>query len=204
MRYLYYSYLSCQLSRISRRKEVCRQKTFEQPVNKQYYHRLLAGPTRTTELLGILQFTEMTINNDFLLSNRKIQTFNTYQGGERLRRLNGDGSPLMHRRGPSASPGRRRGLLLQRSMSNWVPSEEETLNQNHRSLRRRIFLLITEPETSFLSAVFYFFLLTAIFGSNIIMVLQTMPSWQFTPDDCAVCGGYVTVKPCLFTGTVLN
>jgi hypothetical protein len=71
----------------------------------------------------------------------------------------------------------------------WMPSDEEKPSSKVRSWNRRFFLLLTEPESSFGSAVFYFVLIFAIFASNIIMVMQTMKAWQFTPTDCHSCGG---------------
>ena len=72
----------------------------------------------------------------------------------------------------------------------WMPrSDEEKPSSKVRSWKRRFFLLLTEPESSFGSAVFYFVLIFAIFASNIIMIMQTMKAWQFTPTDCHSCGG---------------
>ena len=98
------------------------------------------------------------------------------------------GSPGLSVGSPS-SLRRRRRLRFQHSMDHWMPDDEDST-----SWRGRIFLLITEPETSVLSAVFYVVLMSAIFASNVVMVMQTMDAWQFTPDDCVVCGGYVTGK----------
>jgi Ion transport protein len=61
-----------------------------------------------------------------------------------------------------------------------------------RSLRRRVFLLLTEPETSIGSAVFFAVLVVTISLSNIVMMMQTMERWQFTPTDCRSCGGPVS------------
>lgn len=60
-----------------------------------------------------------------------------------------------------------------------------------RSLKRRLFLVLTEPETSITSAVFFGILLISILVVNILMVLQTMEEFQFTPSDCKSCGGSV-------------
>jgi len=48
-----------------------------------------------------------------------------------------------------------------------------------RSLKRRIFLVLTEPETSFASAAFFGVLLVAITLVNLLMVIQTMEEFQF-------------------------
>ena len=60
------------------------------------------------------------------------------------------------------------------------------------SLRRRIFLVLTEPDTSTWSAVFFFVLILAIAMSNVIMIMQTMDAFQFVPTDCVSCGGTVS------------
>lgn len=73
----------------------------------------------------------------------------------------------------------------------WKPSSRGQSKQrySHRSLRRRIFLLLTEPATSYVSAIFFTILIIAITASNVIMILQTMQAYQFTPSDCVSCGG---------------
>jgi len=58
-----------------------------------------------------------------------------------------------------------------------------------RSIRRRIFLVLTEPQTSITSAAFFAILISMIFLSNILMMMQTMKRWQFSPQDCIMCGG---------------
>ena len=58
-----------------------------------------------------------------------------------------------------------------------------------RSWRRRLFLILTEPDTSLTSAIFYFILVISIFLLNIVMMMQTMTMFQFTPDNCQSCGG---------------
>jgi hypothetical protein len=55
--------------------------------------------------------------------------------------------------------------------------------------QRRIFLFLTEPQTSIASFVFFVILVLAITFSCVLMMLQTMPSFQFKPDDCVICGG---------------
>lgn len=59
----------------------------------------------------------------------------------------------------------------------------------YRSTRRRIFLLLTDPTSSYASMLFFIVLIIAIFAINLIMVIQTMNAYQFTPDDCVSCGG---------------
>jgi hypothetical protein len=60
------------------------------------------------------------------------------------------------------------------------------------SFRRRIFLLLTEPESSICSAIFFSITVLAIALMNVILVLQTMEHWQFTPKDCKFCGETVS------------
>lgn len=55
--------------------------------------------------------------------------------------------------------------------------------------QRRIFLFLTEPQTSIASFIFFAILVLAITFSCILMMLQTMSSFQFKPDDCIICGG---------------
>mmetsp|Transcript_15483 Transcript_15483/g.33687 ORF Transcript_15483/g.33687 Transcript_15483/m.33687 type:complete len:542 (+) Transcript_15483:55-1680(+) len=76
-----------------------------------------------------------------------------------------------------------------------------------RSLSRRIFLLLTEPQTSIASLIFFVILVLAIALSNILMMMQTMPTFQFKPDDCVICGGsneyYSSNDDALYTGPPL-
>ena len=64
--------------------------------------------------------------------------------------------------------------------------------QFSRPPRRRFFLFLTEPDTSVASAVFFFVLIISIFVLNIVMMMQTMNRFQFTPDDCRSCGGTIS------------
>jgi len=64
--------------------------------------------------------------------------------------------------------------------------------KQYRSIKRRIFLFLTEPDTSIASAVFFFILIITISMMNIVMMMQTMEEWQFTPDDCRTCGGPIS------------
>ena len=62
-----------------------------------------------------------------------------------------------------------------------------------RSWKRRIFLILTEPETSIASALFFGVLVVTITLMNVVMILQTIgPPFQFTPTDCRTCGGPVS------------
>ena len=112
-----------------------------------------------------------------------------------------DQSSVSSRSGPS---------FFQRVSRNWVPSRFEDEQHDvpsdpfhprqvamaqtprHRSWKRRLFLLLTEPDTSIASAIFFIVLITAILLNNMVMMLQTMERWQFTPTDCRTCGGDVS------------
>ena len=61
-----------------------------------------------------------------------------------------------------------------------------------RPLRRRLFLLLTEPDTSVASAIFFFILIISILVLNIVMMMQTMTHFQYFPDDCRSCGGKIS------------
>jgi hypothetical protein len=61
-----------------------------------------------------------------------------------------------------------------------------------RGFRRRLFLFLTEPETSLGSAVVFFVLIFTIFLSNVVMIMQTMEFFQYIPTDCHICGGKTT------------
>lgn len=76
---------------------------------------------------------------------------------------------------------------LRRIHSAWIPQDENS--EESPTIRRGIFLLLTEPNSSFASLAFFIILVAAIATSNIVMVLQTMESFQFTPTDCVTCGG---------------
>jgi hypothetical protein len=86
--------------------------------------------------------------------------------------------------------------LFRKLERRWVPGETEapqkpTDHDRSRPWRRRLFLILTEPDTSFVSVVFFGVLILAIALSNIIMMMQTMDYYQFVPTDCVSCGGYV-------------
>lgn len=72
---------------------------------------------------------------------------------------------------------------------------------------RRIFLFLTEPQTSIASFIFFVILVVAITFSCVLMMLQTMPSFQFKPDDCVICGGtneyYSDNDDAIYTGPPL-
>eukprot|EP00522_Entomoneis_paludosa_P007415 CAMPEP_0172454750 /NCGR_PEP_ID=MMETSP1065-20121228/11645_1 /TAXON_ID=265537 /ORGANISM="Amphiprora paludosa, Strain CCMP125" /LENGTH=620 /DNA_ID=CAMNT_0013207131 /DNA_START=25 /DNA_END=1890 /DNA_ORIENTATION=- len=61
--------------------------------------------------------------------------------------------------------------------------------QEYRTWRRRLFLVLTEPDTSLCSALFFGCLVVAIMVMNVLMMLQTLNAFQFTPKDCLLCGG---------------
>eukprot|EP00804_Cyclotella_cryptica_P029723 CCRYP_015208-RB/>CCRYP_015208-RB protein AED:0.02 eAED:0.02 QI:546/1/1/1/1/1/2/773/323 len=86
-------------------------------------------------------------------------------------------------------------LLPYSSLHDWLPSRAEARSSSQRhppTWRRSIFLILTEPDTSIWSAVFFIVLILAIAVSNIIMIMQTMDAFQFVPTDCVSCGGTVS------------
>jgi hypothetical protein len=116
---------------------------------------------------------------------------------ERFTRL-GENSPLL----PNGeiqvqhTPSPVSQSLFRKLERRWVPGETEapqkpTDHDRSRSWRRRLFLVLTEPDTSFVSVVFFGVLILAIALTNIIMIMQTMDYYQFVPTDCVSCGGYV-------------
>jgi hypothetical protein len=61
---------------------------------------------------------------------------------------------------------------------------------NQRSFRRLVFLIITEPQTSYASAVYYILLVIMIILSNAIMMMETMDAFQHIPSECIKCIGW--------------
>ena len=57
----------------------------------------------------------------------------------------------------------------------------------YRSYRRRLFLFLTEPSSSYASALFFLVLVVGICASNLIVVLQTMKGFQYRPETCKFC-----------------
>lgn len=66
------------------------------------------------------------------------------------------------------------------------------VQRERRSIKRRTFLFLTEPDTSIASAAFFFVLILSISLLNLVMMMQTMEHWQYVPDDCRTCGGAVS------------
>jgi hypothetical protein len=59
-----------------------------------------------------------------------------------------------------------------------------------RSMRRRIYVLLTDPHSSILSALTTAVIFFMIIGSNIVMVLQTLDQFEYTPSNCRFCDEY--------------
>lgn len=73
------------------------------------------------------------------------------------------------------------------------PRDRSSPRRHQRSFRRRLFLFLTEPSSSWLSAVFFVLLIVAISISNLIIIMQTMSSFQYRPTECKFCakdGGF--------------
>eukprot|EP00536_Pseudo-nitzschia_multiseries_P007587 jgi/Psemu1/296616/fgenesh1_pm.180_\ len=58
-----------------------------------------------------------------------------------------------------------------------------------KSFRRRFFLFLTDPSSSWFSAIFFLLLIVAIALSSMIMIMQTMKCFQYTPTECGFCYG---------------
>jgi hypothetical protein len=71
-------------------------------------------------------------------------------------------------------------------------SSSRTTCRVTRSMRRRFFLLLTEPGSSIGSTIFFIVLITSILIMNVVMIMQTMKQFQYTPSDCRSCGGSVS------------
>lgn len=56
-----------------------------------------------------------------------------------------------------------------------------------RSVRRKIFLIMTDPSSSYLSLSFFYILSLMILSSNIVMIMETMRNFQYIPNDCEFC-----------------
>lgn len=68
-----------------------------------------------------------------------------------------------------------------------------------RSLRRRIYLLLTDPTSSIISALCTALIFVMIICSNVVLVAQTLDTFEYTPQSCYFCEQYfshqVTVDP---------
>jgi voltage-gated potassium channel len=105
--------------------------------------------------------------------------------------IHNESTSLLRRNRSLSADDRHPGRLIPEVDHTWLPAEDDThgFTDFHRSIRRRIFLLLTEPSSSVGSLVFFTILILTIALSNLIMILQTMEQWQFTPTDCITCGG---------------
>lgn len=119
-------------------------------------------------------------------------------------------TPLLYekQKGEHQQPKRSRlSNIFHRLSEHWVPAAFEREDDcgrrvecwreidrrpsvlNERNFRRRAFLFLTDPSSSFGSAVFFAVMIITIALSIVIMVIQTMEAWQYTPTDCIGCGG---------------
>ena len=88
--------------------------------------------------------------------------------------------------GPGVGSGHKSGAGV-----TFISNHGSPKRQVKRSVRRRLFLFLTEPHTSIGSALFYALLMLIIVVSNLFEIMQTVDTWQFTPTDCIMCGGCV-------------
>lgn len=150
----------------------------------------------------------MTTANETTTTNRNTGTYDTMQGVEEIY---GGSDRQDHR---LAAPNRilKHSLKSFRHMTprlipgnfedehngerNIFGQDRSRTEGHHRGFRRRLFLILTEPSSSWLSAVFFFFLIVAISVSNLITIMQTMSSFQYRPTECDFCrndGGFYDV-----------
>ena len=59
-----------------------------------------------------------------------------------------------------------------------------------RSMRRRLYLLITDPTSSILSAICTLLIYLMIICSNVVLVFQTLDTFEYTPESCHFCDQY--------------
>lgn len=59
-----------------------------------------------------------------------------------------------------------------------------------RSMRRRIYVLLTDPQSSILSALCTAIIFFMIICSNFVMVLQTLDRFEYKPSSCHFCDEY--------------
>lgn len=59
-----------------------------------------------------------------------------------------------------------------------------------RSIRRRVFLLLTDPQSSILSAVCFAIIAFMILCSSIVLIIQTMDNFEYNPSHCEFCDGF--------------
>jgi hypothetical protein len=77
--------------------------------------------------------------------------------------------------------------ILEHRLSGGMGSNSGPLRVK-RSFRRRVFLLLTEPQTSILSVTFFVLYFIILVGSVLIMMMQTTRAFQYTPKQCEFCG----------------
>ena len=81
------------------------------------------------------------------------------------------------------------GSIVRNAATRGRYGQDQATIYRRMSWNRRLFLFLTEPESSSGATIFYFVLMTAIFLTNVVMILQSMDYFQFTPTDCVSCGG---------------
>ena len=59
-----------------------------------------------------------------------------------------------------------------------------------RSIRRRMYLLITDPSSSILSAICTILIYLMIICSNFVLIAQTLDTFEYTPESCHFCHQY--------------
>ena len=150
----------------------------------------------------------MTTANETTTTNRNTGTYDTMQGVEEIygrvdeqdHRLAAPNRVLKHSlksfryTTPRLIPG---NFEDEHDYERNIFGENRSRSEgHHRGFRRRLFLFLTEPSSSWLSTVFFFFLIVAISVSNLITIMKTMSSFQYRPTECDFCrndGGFYDV-----------
>ena len=69
---------------------------------------------------------------------------------------------------------------------------DDNLHSRKRSFRRRVFLLLTDPQSSILSAMCFGIIAFMILCSNIVMIVQTLDNFEYNPSECDFCEAFYT------------
>ncbi len=70
-----------------------------------------------------------------------------------------------------------------------------------RSWRHRLYLILTDPRSSILSAIVYGFIVFLIVVSNLVIMMKTMDYFQYTPHQCVFCDRYEAYYESISSGT---
>lgn len=83
-----------------------------------------------------------------------------------------------------------------RSLISNLDGDKDPLDDFHggkrrnRSLRHRVFLLLTDPTSSILSSLCFVIVAFMILCSNIALIVQTLDKFEYNPSECNFCDDY--------------